>query len=108
MQDDRSTKDVPLITNLKTSDSDEMSAFIRGWDHEYVQLQRGKFPWKIDIIQIGEFQIFELAVGGRAFAKGLIPKDTCAVAVFPDSLPGDGSFLGREITTNTHRSRTRL
>ena len=94
-------QDAPIILNLETNDLDKMAEFIRGWNHEYVQLQRGKFSWKIDIIQIGEFQIYEEILGGKTLNQGLVPLGTCAVAVFPNSSPNDGKFLGQEITTNT-------
>ena len=93
-------QDATIILNLETNDSDEMSEFIRGWDHEYVQLKRGKYSWEINILQIGELQIFELVVGAKTLAKGLVPTGTCVVAVFPDSLPGAARFLGREVTTD--------
>ncbi len=93
-------QDAPIILNLETNDSDEMAEFIRGWDHEYVQLQRGKFSWKIDIIQIGEFQIYEEILGGRTLNQGLVPPGTCVVAFFPNSSPNDGKFLGQEIAAN--------
>ena len=98
--DTSATQNTPTILSLKTNDLDEMSEFIRGWDHEYVQLKRGKYSWKIDILQIGEFQIFEQVVGAKTLAKGLVPTGTCTVAVFPDSLPGAARFLGREVTTH--------
>ncbi|MGK7953430.1 MAG: hypothetical protein AB4368_32755 [Xenococcaceae cyanobacterium] len=72
--DTSATQTIPAILSLKTNDAAEMSEFQRGWDQDYVQLQRGKFSWKIDIIQIDELQIFEEVLGGKTLAKGLVPK----------------------------------
>lgn len=91
-------RSIPLISHFKTNDSDEMSQFIKGWDQEYIQLEKGQFSWEIDIIQIGKFQIYEESFGAKTYAKGLVPAETIVVAVFPQSLSCEGRFLGVELT----------
>ena len=59
MQDDRSTKDIPIITHLRTNDADELAEFTQGWDQEHIQLKKGTFEWETSIVQIDGFQFIE-------------------------------------------------
>ena len=81
MTDDSSTKDVPIITNLRTNDLDALAQFVRGWNQEYIQLKKGTFEWKTTIIQIGDFQFTEEFYGAPALFKGSTPPETFGIAI---------------------------
>lgn len=81
MKDDSSTKDVPIITNLRTNDVDELAEFFRGWNQEYIQLKKGIFEWETTIIQIGEFQFMEEFYGASALVRGSTPPETFTIAI---------------------------
>ncbi|MDJ0679912.1 MAG: helix-turn-helix domain-containing protein [Xenococcaceae cyanobacterium MO_167.B52] len=81
MTDYSSTKDVPIITNLRTNDVEELAEFVRGWNQEHIQLKKGAFEWKITIIQIGEFQFIEEFYGAPALLRGSTPPGTFTIAI---------------------------
>ena len=97
MQDDRSSKNVPIITQLKTNDLDELAEFIRGWDQEYIQLKKGIFEWETCIIQIGDFQFSEEYYGVPALFRGNSPPETCGIAI-PKVYEGKALYGGNVIS----------
>ena len=81
MQDDSSTKDVPIITQLKTNDADELAEFVRGWDQEHIQLTKGTFEWETCIIEIDGFQFSEEFYGAPALFRGSTPPETFSIGI---------------------------
>lgn len=72
---------VPIISQLKTKDVDELAEFASGWDQDFVQLKRGTFEMEINIIQIGDFQFIEQSVNGSILIRGNSPAKTCVLAI---------------------------
>ena len=97
MQDDNSTKDVPLITHLKTNDVDEIVIFARGWDQEYTQLKKGPFDWYLTLIQIGNFQFYEVFCGSPLLLRGSTPSGTFTLGI-PKVLVGENLYGGHLIS----------
>ena len=81
MRGDRATKDVPIITRLKTHDADELAEFTRGWDEEYIQLKKGTFEMEICVIEIGAFQFIEQFSGVPILYRGKSPTATFVLAI---------------------------
>ena len=97
MQRDRSSKDIPIITQLKTNDGDELMEFIRGWDQECIQLAKGKFEWETCIIKIGDFQFSEEFYGSPALFRGSTPSGTFGIAI-PKVVLGETLYGGNIIS----------
>ncbi len=72
---------VPIISQLKTKDVDELADFLPGWEQNYVQLKRGAFDMEINMIEIGDFQVIEQSVNGSIFAQGNSPSGTLSLAI---------------------------
>ncbi|MGK7893113.1 MAG: helix-turn-helix domain-containing protein [Xenococcus sp. (in: cyanobacteria)] len=81
MQDDPFAKDVPIITQLKTNDADELAEFVRGWDQEHIQLTKGTFEWETCIIEIDGFQFSEEFYGAPALLRGSSPPGTFVIGI---------------------------
>ena len=81
MQDDRFTKDVPRISQLKTNDPDELAEFVRGWDQEHIQLTKGTFEWETCIIEIDGFQFSEEFYAAPALFRGSTPPETFSIGI---------------------------
>ena len=96
MQDDRSSKNFPIVTQLKTNDADELLEFIRGWDQEYIQLKKGKFEWETCIIQIGDFQFSEEFYGAPVLFRGTAPSGSFAIGI-PKACVGESLYGGNII-----------
>ena len=97
MPGDRSSKNIPLITQFKTNDADELLEFIRGWDQEGIQLKKGKFEWGTYIIQIGDFQFSEEFYGAPALFRGSTPPGTFGIGIPKVSL-GETLYGGNIIS----------
>ena len=88
------------ISHLKSNDPDEISEILKDWNHEYIPLERSKYSWDIDLIEIDEFQIFEQSFGGITLAQGQLPPDTCGFAI-PQIVSEGCLFVGQEVTFDT-------
>ncbi|MGK7947574.1 MAG: hypothetical protein AB4368_01885 [Xenococcaceae cyanobacterium] len=97
MPDDSSTKDVPIITHLKTNDVDELAEISKGWDEEFVQLKKGLFDWYTTIIQIGNFQFIEVSYGSPVLLRGSAPSGTFTLGI-PKVLVGENLYGGHLIS----------
>ena len=96
MPNQESECNLPVTTRLKTSDSDELSEIMRGWEQEYIQLKRGKFEWEITFIQIGELQIFEECCEAPLLNRGRVSPGCFGIAI-PERLFGNDVCLGHFI-----------
>ena len=72
---------VPIISQLKTRDVDELAEFLPGWEQNYVQLKRGAFEMEINMIEIGDFQVIKQSVNGSILARGNSPSGTLTLAI---------------------------
>ncbi|MGK7923695.1 MAG: hypothetical protein AB4290_00325, partial [Spirulina sp.] len=88
------------IIRLKTSDVDELCEVMRGWNQEYIQLQRGRCEWEITFIQIGEFQIFDEYLEGNVLNRGNISSENFAVSI-PQGVFEYSFNLGQKIVPHS-------
>ncbi|MGK7893697.1 MAG: hypothetical protein AB4372_08745, partial [Xenococcus sp. (in: cyanobacteria)] len=99
MQENPFTKDVPIVTQLKTNDTDELAEFVPGWDQEHIQLTKGIFEWETCIIEIGGFQFSEEFYGAPALFRGSAPPETFVIGI-PKRCLAEFEFLyGGNIVT---------
>jgi AraC family ethanolamine operon transcriptional activator len=88
------------LGKFKTNDSEEVNELISNWDQEHIQLKKGQSFWELDMVQVGDFQIFVEHYGVPTLARGLIPHQSFAIAL-PQFSAGDTVFMGQEVTSQT-------
>lgn len=91
---------VPDFFHVKTRDPDEIYDHVTTWEQEYIQLKKGHFSCKVDVISIGEFQFLREIIDASTLIRGQIPKDCVAIAL-PRNFLRDDYYLGHEITPHT-------
>lgn len=73
--------DKVIVADIWTSDFDEMREALLGWEHQYRQIEAGRFRGRLLFSQVRELQISRNVWGRRIHYQGIAPKGYFGLAL---------------------------